>query len=157
MVGYMYILECADGSFYTGSTKDLVKRVWEHENFLGANYTKKKHPVKLVYSEEYKWIVDAFNREKQVQRWSHAKKKALIEGEIDNLQGLSKKKRSSRYTLRLRSGHSMTEGARSLSSREPGCKNRSLSSREPAYRSDRHDKSKGGRGDLKATTTKEQL
>ena len=37
--GYMYILECADKTYYTGSTKDLRRRIWEHENFLGANYT----------------------------------------------------------------------------------------------------------------------
>ncbi|MEI7941668.1 MAG: GIY-YIG nuclease family protein [Candidatus Riflemargulisbacteria bacterium] len=88
-VGYMYILECADGSYYTGSTKDLTKRLWEHDNFLGANYTKKKSPVKLVYSEEYTRIDDAFNREKQVQGWSYAKKKAVVEGSGDKLAGLA--------------------------------------------------------------------
>ena len=50
---YMYILECADGSYYTGSTWDVEKRVWEHQQRLGANYTKQRLPVKLVYSEEY--------------------------------------------------------------------------------------------------------
>jgi putative endonuclease len=89
MKGWMYILECADGSYYTGSTNDLNKRLWEHNNFLGANYTRKKHPVKLVYSEEYNRIDDAFYREKQVQGWSHAKKKALIEQRTDMLHGLA--------------------------------------------------------------------
>ncbi|MEK6795718.1 MAG: GIY-YIG nuclease family protein [Spirochaetota bacterium] len=86
----MYILECSDGTYYTGSTVDLEKRVWEHENFFGANYTKKKHPVKLVYSEEYARVDEAFYREKQVQGWSHAKKKALIEGEYNKLPELSR-------------------------------------------------------------------
>ena len=90
MNGYMYILECADGTYYTGSTKDLNKRLWEHDNFLGANYTKKKHPVKLVYVEEYPRIDAAFNREKQIQGWSHAKKKALIEKREKDLPILSK-------------------------------------------------------------------
>jgi len=60
-----------------------------HDNFLGANYTKKKSPVKLVYSEEYSRIDEAFNREKQVQGWSHDKKKALVEGHGDSLPELS--------------------------------------------------------------------
>lgn len=76
----MYILECADGSFYTGSTKNLDRRLWEHQNLLGANYTKKRLPVKLVYFEEYSRIDEAFYREKQIQGWSRKKKLALIEG-----------------------------------------------------------------------------
>jgi putative endonuclease len=90
MKGYMYILQCADGSYYTGSTKDLKKRLNEHDNLLGANYTKKKHPVRLVYYEEYTRIDEAFYREKQVQGWNHAKKKALIEGNKEKLPLLAK-------------------------------------------------------------------
>ncbi|MBX7152409.1 GIY-YIG nuclease family protein [bacterium] len=71
---YMYILECVDGTYYTGSTIDLNKRIWEHNNRLGANYTKQRLPVKLVYSEEFQRIDDAFYREKQIQGWSHKKK-----------------------------------------------------------------------------------
>jgi len=51
--GFIYILECADNSYYTGSTNDLERRLWEHQNYSGANYTKKRLPVKLVYFEEY--------------------------------------------------------------------------------------------------------
>jgi len=91
MMGWMYILECSDGTYYTGSTIDLEKRLWEHDNFLGAKYTKKKHPVKLVYCEEYNRIDEAFRREKQVQGWSHAKKKALIAGEWHKVSSLAKK------------------------------------------------------------------
>ena len=50
---YMYILKCADGSYYTGSTVDLERRLWQHQNGEGANYTKKHLPVELVYYEEY--------------------------------------------------------------------------------------------------------
>lgn len=87
----MYILECVDGSYYTGSTVDLERRLREHEQMLGANYTRKKHPVRLVYQEEYHRIDEAFYREKQVQGWSHAKKKALIEGKFPELRELAKK------------------------------------------------------------------
>ncbi|MCL9805447.1 GIY-YIG nuclease family protein [Flavobacterium amniphilum] len=84
MKGYMYILECADGSYYTGSTIDLNKRLEEHQNGEGANHTKKRLPVKLIYFEEYQHVYEAFYREKQVQGWSRKKKEALIE-KNDNL------------------------------------------------------------------------
>jgi len=63
MKGYMYILECSDGSYYTGSTKYLHKRIREHNYGNGANYTKKRLPVKLVYHEIYSRIDMAFIRE----------------------------------------------------------------------------------------------
>lgn len=85
----MYILECADKSYYTGSTKDLERRLWEHQNMLGANYTKKRLPVKLVYYEEYARIDEAFYREKQVQGWSRKKKEALIQGKPELLPKLA--------------------------------------------------------------------
>ncbi len=85
MPSYMYILECADGSYYTGSTKDLKRRLWQHQKGEGANFTKKRLPVKLVYAEAFDHIEDAFRREKQVQGWSHQKKKALIEGKYGKL------------------------------------------------------------------------
>ncbi len=97
MKGYMYILECGDGTYYTGSTKNLEKRLLEHGNSMGANYTKKKQPLKLVYFEEYPRIDEAFHREKQVQGWSHAKKKALIESKFKDLPPLSECKNVSHY------------------------------------------------------------
>ena len=90
--GYMYILECADGTYYTGSTNHLQARMLEHNSGEGANYTKKRRPVKLVYYEEFDRIEDTFEREKQIQRWSHGKKKALIEENIQKLKELAKKK-----------------------------------------------------------------
>src|SRR6266540_397320 len=86
---YMYILECADGSYYTGSTKDLERRLWEHRNGLGANHTAKRLPVKLVYCEECGRIDDAFYREKQVQGWSRKKKEALMAGDTNQLHLLA--------------------------------------------------------------------
>ena len=88
---YMYILKCSDKSYYTGSTWDIEKRVWEHQQGQGANYTKHRLPVKLVYCEEYERIDDAFYREKQVQGWSRAKKEALIEERMEDLPQLAKK------------------------------------------------------------------
>lgn len=54
--GFMYILECCDGTYYTGSTIDIEKRFCEHQQGKGANYTSKRLPVKLIYFEEYNRI-----------------------------------------------------------------------------------------------------
>ena len=86
----MYILLCNDGSYYTGSTSNLHKRIKQHFAGDGANHTKKHPPVKLLYYEEFSRIDDAFYREKQVQGWSRKKKEALINGEYEKLPELSK-------------------------------------------------------------------
>ena len=88
--GYMYILECSNGAYYTGSTKNLMLRLEQHQNGEGANFTKKHLPVDLVYYEEFQRIDEAFYREKQVQGWSRKKKEALINGEHDKLPLLSR-------------------------------------------------------------------
>jgi putative endonuclease len=88
---YMYILKCSDGSYYTGSTVSLDKRLREHQNGMGANHTKKRLPVALIYYEEYHRIDTAFYREKQVQGWTRAKKEALVNGKIEDLPKLAKK------------------------------------------------------------------
>lgn len=89
----MYILKCSDGTYYTGSTFNIDKRVNEHRSGFGANYTKDKLPVVLVYFEEFSRIDFAFNREKQVQGWSRKKKEALINGMYEMLPELSMSKK----------------------------------------------------------------
>jgi putative endonuclease len=95
-MAWMYILECADGSYYVGSTKNLERRVTEHLSGLGSRYTSGRLPVKPVYGEEYDNIADAYAREKQVQNWSRAKREALINGNHDTLPILAKKRFSNR-------------------------------------------------------------
>ncbi len=90
--GYMYILECSDGSFYTGSTKSIKRRLAQHQSGEGANHTSKFLPVKLIYYEMYDRIDAAFYREKQIQGWSRAKKIALIKKDFELLRLLSKNK-----------------------------------------------------------------
>ena len=86
----MYILACADGSFYVGSTWDLERRLAQHNSAdQGAAYTRRRRPVRLVYFEESHRIDDAYAREKQIQGWGRAKRIALIEGRHDDLPGLS--------------------------------------------------------------------
>ena len=87
----MYILQCADGSYYVGSTINLEHRLAEHEEGLGARYTSRRLLVRLVYFEEYDRVEDAFRREKQVQNWSRAKREALISAQHELLPVLAKK------------------------------------------------------------------
>lgn len=89
MKGFVYILLCADGSYYTGSTKNINKRIQQHQNGHGANHTAKRLPISLVYLEEFTTIAEAFKREKQIQGWSRKKKEALIEGKFNQLPNLS--------------------------------------------------------------------
>ncbi len=86
MKGYMYILECCDGSYYTGSTIHLDIRLAQHMMGEGAKYTKNRLPVKLLYYEEFERIDKAFYREKQVQKWNRKKKEALIIGQTEELK-----------------------------------------------------------------------
>lgn len=91
----MYILECFNGKYYTGSTKNLIQRIAQHQAGEGSNFTRKHLPVKLVYYEEFDRIDLAFYREKQVQGWSRKKKEALIKNEYHKLPGLSRCKSNS--------------------------------------------------------------
>ncbi len=78
MSHYTYILECADGSLYTGYTPDLEKRVETHNAGRGAKYTRGRRPVKLVYSEEYDTKEEAMRREYQIKHLKREEKLALI-------------------------------------------------------------------------------
>jgi putative endonuclease len=88
-IGYVYILECSNGKYYTGSTIDIDRRLSEHQAGLGANFTRKNLPFKLVYVEIFERVDHAFQREKQIQGWSHKKKEALIASDINSLHKLS--------------------------------------------------------------------
>ena len=90
MKGFVYLLKCSNGKYYTGSTTNLEKRLWQHQNGEGSNFTKAHLPVELVYVEEFERIDDAFYREKQIQGWSRKKKEALIAKDFDLLHELAK-------------------------------------------------------------------
>jgi predicted GIY-YIG superfamily endonuclease len=94
----VYIIECADGSYYTGSAADLNKRLYEHEEgIVSSSYTYSRRPVKLVWtSEETKYYYDALRWERQIKGWSRAKKQALIRGDFDAIHELVKHERKQR-------------------------------------------------------------
>ena len=107
MKGWMYILLCSNGQYYTGSTNDLERRMEQHLNGEGSNFTKKNPPVELVYCEEFDRIDEAFYREKQVQGWSQAKKDALIKGDNNKLHELAECKNITHFRNKpLKSGPS---------------------------------------------------
>lgn len=89
---YIYILLCNDDSYYIGSTKDVGIRFWQHSNGAGAEYTRERLPVQLIYVEIFSRIDHAFQREHQVKKWSRNKKIALINGQLKELKIFSKKK-----------------------------------------------------------------
>ena len=88
----VYILRCADGSYYVGSTKQAVEaRVWEHNNLPIESYTARRRPVVLVFTETYDRIIDAIARERQIKGWSRRKKQALIALAYESLPALSRR------------------------------------------------------------------
>ena len=86
----VYILLCSNDEYYVGSTTNLENRLNEHQKGRGCDFTKAHLPVKLVYTEEYPTIEEAYKRERQLHGWSRAKKEALICGDIEKLKQLSK-------------------------------------------------------------------
>ena len=92
-MAWTYLLRCADGTYYAGSTIDLNRRIWEHNEGLGAAYTRRpgRRPVQLAWCYEYRSIQAAFDFEKQLQGWSRAKREALIRGDYEALPNLAKK------------------------------------------------------------------
>ena len=87
----MYIVECCDRSLYVGSTRQLDRRIWEHNEGMGSAYTRTRLPVRLLYYEEFDRVEDAYRREKQVQGWSRSKRLALVKGRTELLRPLSRK------------------------------------------------------------------
>jgi putative endonuclease len=88
---FVYILECRDRSFYVGSTWDLERRVSEHQEGVGAAYTRRRRPVRLVWHAAYDSVAEAYAMEKRVQGWGRAKRIALVEGRLGDLPGLSRR------------------------------------------------------------------
>ena len=75
---HVYIVECSDGSYYTGITTNLKRRTDQHNRKLGARSLYGKLPVKLVYHEEYSNQIEASKREREIKGWRREKKEELI-------------------------------------------------------------------------------
>jgi len=77
-MNYVYIVECSDGTFYTGWTNNLDKRIYMHSNGVGAKYTKGRGPVKLMHYEEFEDKKDAMKREYEIKKLTRKAKVSLI-------------------------------------------------------------------------------
>ncbi len=77
-MNYTYIVECADGTYYTGWTNHLEKRIQDHNDGKGAKYTKARTPVTLVYYETFETKSEALKREAAIKKLSRREKEALI-------------------------------------------------------------------------------
>jgi putative endonuclease len=75
---YVYVIECADGSLYTGYTTDVQRRVREHDAGDGAKYTRGRTPVELVYSEAFDSKSEAMSREYEIKQLSRTEKERLV-------------------------------------------------------------------------------
>jgi predicted GIY-YIG superfamily endonuclease len=90
--GWVYILLCSDGSYYTGCSSNLEKRIFEHQTGLIKGFTSTRLPVKLVFSEQFDDIQYAIQAERQIKGWSRKKKMALIKGDFKLLSELAQSK-----------------------------------------------------------------
>ena len=90
---HVYMLRCADGSYYVGSARlGLDRRLSEHNNGIYGGYTSKRLPVELVWSEHFTDITDAIAVERQIKGWSRAKKEALMRGDFETVRALAKRR-----------------------------------------------------------------
>ena len=90
---WVYILKCADGSYYTGHTTNLELRLAEHNAGEIEGWTRHRLPVELVFAQEMPTKDEAFTAEWQIKGWSRAKKEALIAGDWEMVRLLAKKPR----------------------------------------------------------------
>ena len=93
MPAFVYILRCADGRYYVGSTRGDTpdRRIGEHVGGEFPGFTRARRPVTVVHVEEFQRITDAVAAERRIKGWSRSKKEALIAGDWDLLQHLAKR------------------------------------------------------------------
>ncbi len=95
---WVYILKCSDGSYYTGSTSNLEKRISEHQNGLIKGYIFRRLPVELVFSEYFEDVYYAISAERQIKSWTRVKKEALINGDFNLLHELAECNNKTHYS-----------------------------------------------------------
>lgn len=89
---YVYILLCQDGTYYTGSTNDLERRIKQHKEGKGAKYTQMKPPERLAWKKEYRYFKKAFLMEKRIKTLTRLQKESLVRGKrLDKVLAKAKK------------------------------------------------------------------
>ena len=95
---HVYILKCSDSSYYTGITNSIHRRLEEHQKGKDTEcYTYGRRPLTLEFQQEFNNVLQAISFEKKIKGWSKAKKRALIEGNVDMLRILSECRNSTHY------------------------------------------------------------
>jgi predicted GIY-YIG superfamily endonuclease len=89
---WVYMLRCADDSFYVGHTDDLERRLGQHVAGTFRGYTHSRRPVTLVYSAELPTRIEALEAERRIKGWSRAKKAALVREDWATILALARKK-----------------------------------------------------------------
>ncbi|MBS3945723.1 MAG: GIY-YIG nuclease family protein [Melioribacter sp.] len=96
---YVYILRCSDGTYYTGVTNNIERRLQEHKSERHNSYVSARLPFELFYYEEFNSPLIAIEREKQIKGWSRAKKEALKYRDFDKLKILSKNRKAKQHHI----------------------------------------------------------
>lgn len=97
---YVYLVQCSDGSYYTGITNDLERRLYEHNSGMDRScYTFKRRPVELMYHEIFTDVNNAIKWEKQLKGWSRKKKASLINEDWEELKRLAKSKNNNKNEM----------------------------------------------------------
>jgi predicted GIY-YIG superfamily endonuclease len=109
MAFYVYILECSDGTYYTGHTDNLDQRMAQHTDGTGSRYTSKRRPLNLLWATDCQTREEAWELERRLHGWSRAKKQALMRGDFEALPDLSKSKSA---PLRQAQGERLGKSAR---------------------------------------------
>ncbi len=109
MAFWAYMIHCRAGRFYTGQTDDLERRMAQHYSGIVSGYTQARHPLALVWSQEFPTRYEALSAEQQIKGWTRKKKLALIRGDWDEISRLAKEKSSS-STSSARTGVGGEEG-----------------------------------------------
>src|SRR5262245_3708016 len=95
MAFWVYVLRCSDGSYYTGHTEDLDKRIQMHHQGEIAGYTASRRPLQLVFSQECASRTEALSSERQIKGWNRGKKEAMFRGDWREVNRLSRGKHRS--------------------------------------------------------------
>ena len=95
---YVYILKCADDSFYTGITNNIELRLQQHQSGLDKDsYTYQRRPVEVKFQQKFNDVLEAISFEKKIKGWTRAKKIALIKGDFNKLQILAECRNATHY------------------------------------------------------------
>jgi len=100
----VYILKCADDSYYVGQTHDIVQRVAQHQDGTFAGYTSARRPITLVWRESVQTDDEAFRLERKLKGWTRVKKEALIAGDFERLHDIVKNERKIREAKKRNPG-----------------------------------------------------